>query len=179
MPVWPAEFQRMQHYRHAAFCTTAKQPIISYESVAGTPDDACYPEPNELKILELNGGPTFGRKTRSTKQAAQADEVTLRIERPIRSTLLSPRLAFGRTCGGGPRGPRPRRGRESRRRPLSRHGARRPDPGMVERTAAEIKERGLRNADIRQMDAEDLEFPDASFDCVLCGFGLFFLPHLP
>lgn len=51
-------------------------------------------------------------------------------------------------------------------------------PEMVERTAAEIEERGLRNADIRQMDAEDLEFPDASFDCVLCGFGLFFLPHL-
>lgn len=51
-------------------------------------------------------------------------------------------------------------------------------PEMVERTAAEIEERGLRNADISQMDAEDLEFPDASFDCVLCGFGLFFFPHL-
>ncbi len=51
-------------------------------------------------------------------------------------------------------------------------------PEMVERTADEIDERSLPNAEIRQMDAENLEFPDASFDCVLCGFGLFFLPHL-
>ena len=28
------------------------------------------------------------------------------------------------------------------------------------------------------MDAEHLEFPDASFDAVLCGFSLQFLPHL-
>lgn len=51
-------------------------------------------------------------------------------------------------------------------------------PQMVERTAAEIEERGLLKTEIRPMDAEDLDFPDASFDCVLCGFGLFFLPHL-
>jgi SAM-dependent methyltransferase len=51
-------------------------------------------------------------------------------------------------------------------------------PEMVERTTQEIEERHLTNAEFRQMDAENLEFPDASFDCVLCGFGLFFLPHL-
>ncbi len=28
------------------------------------------------------------------------------------------------------------------------------------------------------MDAEHLEFPDNSFDCVLCGFAVFFFPHL-
>ncbi len=51
-------------------------------------------------------------------------------------------------------------------------------PEMVEQTAREIAARGLSNAEIVQMDAENLEFPGASFDCVLCGFGLFFLPHL-
>lgn len=49
---------------------------------------------------------------------------------------------------------------------------------MVRATAAEIYQRGLKNAEIRQMDAEELEFPDASFDRVLCGFALFFFPHL-
>jgi SAM-dependent methyltransferase len=28
------------------------------------------------------------------------------------------------------------------------------------------------------MDAEDLQFPQSTFDVVLCGFGLFFFPHL-
>lgn len=51
-------------------------------------------------------------------------------------------------------------------------------PEMVEQTAREIAARGLSNAEIVQMDAEALEFPGDSFDCVLCGFGLFFLPHL-
>jgi len=49
---------------------------------------------------------------------------------------------------------------------------------MVQQTAAEIRQQGLRNAEIRRMDAENLEFPDASFDCVLCGFALFFFPRL-
>jgi len=52
-------------------------------------------------------------------------------------------------------------------------------PEMVRRTAADIEARGLGCVEIRQMDAEALDFPDASFVCVLCGFGLFFLPHLP
>jgi len=49
---------------------------------------------------------------------------------------------------------------------------------MVRETAAEIKKCGLRNAQMLQMDAEQLEFSDASFDRVLCGFALFFFPQL-
>ena len=50
--------------------------------------------------------------------------------------------------------------------------------GMVRETAAEIEHRKLSQASMRQMDAEDLAFPDASFDYVLCGFAIFFFPHL-
>lgn len=50
---------------------------------------------------------------------------------------------------------------------------------MVTTTANEIARRGLANADVRQMDAQHLEFGDASFDCVLCGFALWFIPDLP
>jgi len=31
---------------------------------------------------------------------------------------------------------------------------------------------------VLQMDAEQLAFEDASFDCMLCGFALFFFPNL-
>ena len=51
-------------------------------------------------------------------------------------------------------------------------------PGMVKETGAEIARQGLKNVQLRQMDAEDLDFPDASFDYVLCGFALHFFPHL-
>jgi ubiquinone/menaquinone biosynthesis C-methylase UbiE len=51
-------------------------------------------------------------------------------------------------------------------------------PAMVEVTARAIAERGLANATMRQMDAEDLRFADASFDVVLCCFAYFFFPHL-
>jgi ubiquinone/menaquinone biosynthesis C-methylase UbiE len=49
---------------------------------------------------------------------------------------------------------------------------------MVQETTADINRRGLKNATMLQMDAEDLTFPDASFDYVLCGFAIFFFPHL-
>ena len=49
---------------------------------------------------------------------------------------------------------------------------------MVEQIAIEIGRRGLKNARILNMDAEHLLFHDASFDRVLCGFALFFFPHL-
>jgi len=49
---------------------------------------------------------------------------------------------------------------------------------MAEETSAEIKRRGLTNARARQMDAEALDFPYASFDFVTCGFSLAFFPHL-
>ncbi|MFN8372479.1 MAG: class I SAM-dependent methyltransferase [Anaerolineae bacterium] len=36
---------------------------------------------------------------------------------------------------------------------------------------------GTTNVEIYQMDAEDLSFPDAMFDVVLCGFGVSFFPQ--
>lgn len=50
--------------------------------------------------------------------------------------------------------------------------------GMARETNAEIRERGLKQAEARAMDAERLEFPKHTFDYVLCGFALQFLPHL-
>ena len=50
--------------------------------------------------------------------------------------------------------------------------------GMARETQAEIQRRGLKQAEARQMDAENLSFPDSSFDFVLCGFSLQFFPHL-
>src|SRR4051812_27442271 len=47
---------------------------------------------------------------------------------------------------------------------------------MVEQTALDIQTRGIRNARAMQMDAEDLRFPDGSFDLVLCGAAIFFMP---
>jgi ubiquinone/menaquinone biosynthesis C-methylase UbiE len=50
--------------------------------------------------------------------------------------------------------------------------------GMVEATRSEILQRGLSQVTVQVMDAEHLEFPDATFDAVTCGFALFFLPSL-
>ncbi len=49
---------------------------------------------------------------------------------------------------------------------------------MVAETAREIAARAVPNASVTQMDAEHLQFPDACFDFVLCGFALFFFPQL-
>ena len=38
---------------------------------------------------------------------------------------------------------------------------------------------GLKNLTFRQVDAEALDFPENSFDAVLCRFGLMFLPICP
>lgn len=43
---------------------------------------------------------------------------------------------------------------------------------MVEVARARAKEAGLDNVEFRVMDAESLELPDASFDLVVCRFGL-------
>ncbi len=44
---------------------------------------------------------------------------------------------------------------------------------MVQRTAIDIDNLGFKNASVRCMDAEALQFPQAWFDFVLCGFGLY------
>jgi len=48
---------------------------------------------------------------------------------------------------------------------------------MVEEAIHEIRLRGLGNVEARVMDAENLLFPNATFDYVLCGFCLFFFPQ--
>lgn len=51
--------------------------------------------------------------------------------------------------------------------------------GMVQETAKELARLGFSsNIEARQMDAEHLQFPDESFDFVLCAFGIFFFPQL-
>ncbi|MBI5825639.1 MAG: methyltransferase domain-containing protein [Chloroflexi bacterium] len=51
--------------------------------------------------------------------------------------------------------------------------------GMVQETAKELARLGFSsNVEVRQMDAEHLQFPDESFDYVLCAFGIFFFPQL-
>jgi SAM-dependent methyltransferase len=48
---------------------------------------------------------------------------------------------------------------------------------MVRAANEEAERRGLGSC-VHVMDAEQLDFPDASFDRVLCGFGVMFFPHL-
>lgn len=48
---------------------------------------------------------------------------------------------------------------------------------MVQHTAAELHQRGLKQAEMRRMDAEHLQFEDRSFDLVLCGFSLHHFPR--
>jgi SAM-dependent methyltransferase len=48
---------------------------------------------------------------------------------------------------------------------------------MVQETAAELQRAAWPQAEIRQMDAAQLDFPDASFDAVLCGFALWCFPQ--
>ncbi len=45
-------------------------------------------------------------------------------------------------------------------------------PDMVRETARDIETRKLSHAEIRHMDAEQMDLPDASFDWVMCGFAL-------
>jgi ubiquinone/menaquinone biosynthesis C-methylase UbiE len=48
---------------------------------------------------------------------------------------------------------------------------------MVQEAAAELQRAAWPHAERRQMDAAQLDFPDASFDAVLCGFALWFFPQ--
>ena len=47
---------------------------------------------------------------------------------------------------------------------------------MVEACRARASADGLENVDVRRMDAEELEFEDASFDAALCALGLMYVP---
>ena len=45
-------------------------------------------------------------------------------------------------------------------------------PDMVRETAKDIESRKLSHAEIRHMDAEQINLPDTTFDWVMCGFAL-------
>lgn len=49
--------------------------------------------------------------------------------------------------------------------------------GMVRETSAAIEHRGVSNASVMYMDAEQLTFADATFDYALCNFAIFWFPH--
>ncbi len=48
---------------------------------------------------------------------------------------------------------------------------------MVQETARDIQNAGCGNVQIRRMSAEELDFPEASFDRVFCGFAIWFFPQ--
>jgi ubiquinone/menaquinone biosynthesis C-methylase UbiE len=48
---------------------------------------------------------------------------------------------------------------------------------MVAATVVALASTGCTNGEVRVMDAEHLDFPDGSFDAVLCGFAVFFFPN--
>lgn len=49
-------------------------------------------------------------------------------------------------------------------------------PEMVERTARDVAAEGMGNVEVRVGDAEHLDADAHSFDAVVCGFGVFFVP---
>lgn len=51
-------------------------------------------------------------------------------------------------------------------------------PGMLEIARERAAGLGLDNVEFYEMDAEALDFPEGSFDAVLCRFGLMFLPDV-
>jgi ubiquinone/menaquinone biosynthesis C-methylase UbiE len=50
---------------------------------------------------------------------------------------------------------------------------------LLELARGKARRRGLRNLDFRAGDLLDLELPAASFDAVVCVFGIFFVPEMP
>ncbi len=49
-------------------------------------------------------------------------------------------------------------------------------PQMLEIARRRAKDLGSTNVELREMDAEQHDFPEASFDAALCRWGLMFLP---
>jgi ubiquinone/menaquinone biosynthesis C-methylase UbiE len=52
-------------------------------------------------------------------------------------------------------------------------------PGLIDLARAKARRRGLAQAEFRTGDFEDLAEDGASFDAVVCVFGIFFLPDMP
>ena len=50
--------------------------------------------------------------------------------------------------------------------------------GLLQEAELLVRQENLTNVTLRRMDAENLEFPDKSFDCVVCAFSLYFFPHM-
>ena len=50
-------------------------------------------------------------------------------------------------------------------------------PGILEIAKRNAAQRGLANVAIRVMDAEELDFPDAAFDIIVCAFGIMYMPN--
>jgi len=50
-------------------------------------------------------------------------------------------------------------------------------PEMLRETAKDVRSGDWLNVELRQMDAEQLQFPDGAFDWVLCGFALWMFPN--
>ena len=49
---------------------------------------------------------------------------------------------------------------------------------MIQKVKDTASSNGLSNVDLLKMDAEKLDFPDAYFDAVTCGFGIWFFPDM-
>jgi ubiquinone/menaquinone biosynthesis C-methylase UbiE len=50
---------------------------------------------------------------------------------------------------------------------------------LLELARRKAKQRGLKNLDFRAGDMLNLGLPEASFDAVVCVFGIFFVPDMP
>lgn len=49
---------------------------------------------------------------------------------------------------------------------------------LLKEAESAARNAGLTNVELRKMDAENLEFPDQSFDAVTCAFAIFFFPDM-
>jgi ubiquinone/menaquinone biosynthesis C-methylase UbiE len=50
-------------------------------------------------------------------------------------------------------------------------------PEMLRETTKDVQSGHWQNIELQQVDAERLQHADGTFDCVLCGFALWFFPH--
>ena|SRR5437867_8143200 len=52
-------------------------------------------------------------------------------------------------------------------------------PAMLHQAERNAAASGVANVITRVMDAENLDFPDSTFDLIICSFGIMFFPHVP